>query len=113
LENNKIAFVSGAYRADNHNEIYENIQRARRVAYRLWEKGIIAICPHNNSAFFSSDFDEQIFLDGYLHILTKCDLVVIVAEGADSSEGTQNEITKAKELNIPVYFDYEINDIKL
>ena len=47
----RVAYIAGAYRGKSENEVYENIQHARRAARKLWEQNFCVICPHLNSAF--------------------------------------------------------------
>jgi hypothetical protein len=64
--------------------------------------GYAVLCPHANTAFMDFGCDE-VFLDGDLEILRRCDLVV-VAPGWESSEGTRAEIREAHNELKPVYY---------
>ena len=98
-----VAYVAGPYRAETHAEVHANIQRARRVAEQLWAKGYAVICPHLNSAFMSGPIDEKNFLDGYLELVRRSDIVVLTTDIAGiSGTGTQKEYELARELGIPV-----------
>ena len=102
----KLAYVAGKYRGRTHNEIAENIHEARFVATRLWELGYAVICPHTNSGFMSGAAPEEVFLEGGLEMLRRCDLLVLVDEWA-ASEGTAIEIEEAKRIGLPVFSDIE------
>lgn len=97
----EIAYVAGPYRAKSKLGIIKNIIAARKVAKELWKLGYVAICPHSNSGLFSG-ISEEIFLEGDIEILKRCDVVVLVP-GWESSTGTMNEIGIAVSNNMPVY----------
>lgn len=109
----KIAYVAGPYRADSIVGIIKNIIAARKIAKELWKMGYVVICPHSNSGLFSG-ISEEVFLDGDIAILKRCDLVVLVP-GWESSSGTINEIEIAIGNNIPVteWEDGELINLKL
>ena len=102
----KLAYVAGKYRGRTHNEIAQNIHAARSVATRLWELGYAVICPHTNSGFMSGVAAEEVFLEGGLEMLRRCDLLVLV-DGWAGSEGTAIEIEEAKRIGLPVFSDIE------
>jgi len=99
-----VAYVAGPYRAETHAEVHANIQRARRVAEQLWAKGYAVICPHLNSAFMSGPIDEKNFLDGYLELVRRSDIVVVSCKPGEASSGTEAEVTEAAKMNLPVFF---------
>lgn len=98
----KVAYVAGKYRSPTVRGVVENIQAAEAVALDLWQMGYAAICPHKNSALFDGAAPDEVWLDGYLEILRRCDLVVLVP-GWEQSDGTWAEIREAFSLGIPVF----------
>jgi len=102
----KLAYVAGKYRGRTHNDVAQNIAAARAVATRLWELGYAALCPHLNSAFMSGVAPEEVFMEGGLTMLRRCDLVVLV-DGWQASEGTAREIEEACSCGLPVFSDIE------
>lgn len=107
-ENMKIAYVAGPYRAKTKLGIIKNIMAARKIAKELWKLGYSVICPHSNSGLFSG-IPEEIFLEGDIEILKKCDVVVLVP-GWENSSGTMNEIQIAAANNIAI-FEWEDNGL--
>jgi dienelactone hydrolase len=98
----KVVYVAGAYRAKDIATTVKNIEKARRVAATLWRQGYAVICPHSNSGLMdSNDIPEQTWLDGYLEILSRCDMLVVVP-GWEQSQGTRGEIDFAQKHNIPI-----------
>lgn len=98
----RVAFVCGPYRGRDPVIQRRNIGKARTVALDLWERGFAVVCPHTNSGWFDGTIPEEGFREGYLHILRRCDVVVLVP-GWEKSVGSQGEYDRAKKLGIPVY----------
>lgn len=99
----EVGYVAGPYRADTENKILCNIRRAEAVSIALWRKGYSNICPHKNTSFLGGVVEnDQVWLDGDLLMMIRCDFLVLV-EGWTLSSGTCSEIEKALEYDIPVY----------
>jgi len=101
----KVAYVAGPYRNSP-----EGIERAIRFAKLLWSRGIPNICPHANSLNFEYDIpNDDIFLDGYLDILRKCDEIYILP-GWEKSAGTLGELGLAIELGLKIWWVKETDE---
>lgn len=98
----KVAYIAGAYTSDNSYGVCENILRAREVNKWAWEHGYAGISPHMNTAFLDGLCEYQVWATGYINILERCDLVILVP-GWEDSKGTQEEIKFAQMCNIPIY----------
>ncbi len=114
----KLAYVAGPYRSPTEYGIRQNIRRASDVALELWRAGYAVICPHANTAGWGGahGLDDQVWLDGDLEILKRCDLVVVLL-GWQNSKGTVVEVKVANTEGIPVYFwdrdkDFLLEDLK-
>jgi len=96
-----IVYVAGAYRGD----VDQNIENARAVAIELWEKGFVALCPHLNTAHFEQDCDvhDEVYLEGDLELLARCDAIVLLESWGWSAGATQ-EKQFAEQREIPVYY---------
>jgi len=104
--NNKVAYIIGPYRASNpldHRTQVLNIRKAEEKAIEYWQKGYAVICPHTNSSFFSGACEEEVFMNGYLEILKRCDLVVMLPNWKESS-GSRAEHQLAKKLGLRVIY---------
>ena len=101
----KVIYISGAYRADSENGVFENIIHARREAVKLWQQNWAVICPHTNSIFMGSRLggDEK-FIDGDLEILRRCDAIYML-RGFRQSTGAMLEYRLAQELKLEVYYE--------
>jgi hypothetical protein len=98
----KIAYVAGPYRdSRGHWFVHQNIETARRIAAELWARGYAVICPHSNTAHFDGVCNDQVFLDGLIAILLRCDLIVL-APRWKTSTGTLDEIRAANRAGIAV-----------
>ena len=90
-----VVFLSGPYRSNTENGIYQNIQTAREYAVKLWKQDYAVICPHLNSAFMGGIVPDSDFLAGDLEILKRCDAFCRLPYWADS-EGAREEIAWAE-----------------
>ena len=95
-----IVYVAGPYRGANAWDIERNIQRAEAISARLWEMGHVPVCPHLLTRNFAGLTDEQVFLDGLIELMRRCDCVLVIARSA----GTDEEIIEATKVGLPVYW---------
>lgn len=100
-----VAYVAGPYRSTTEWGLEHNIRSAENVAINLWSMGYAVICPHKNTANFGGVrcLPDQVWLDGDLSILSRCDLLVAVP-GWERSKGTVEELNFAVEHDIPILF---------
>ena len=80
----RVAYIAGPYRAKNGRTVIENIREAEAVAIKYWKKGYAVICPHLNTAFFDGLCPDQVWLNGDLEILRRCDTIVMMHGHRDS-----------------------------
>lgn len=100
MPNKEVVFISGPYRGD----VEKNIAHARAAAIRLWKAGYIPLCPHLNSANMDGECPDQVFLDGDLELLRRCDSIYML-QGWLDSEGACDELKLAREGNMKRYFE--------
>jgi hypothetical protein len=100
----KLIYIIGPFRAANAWLVEQNIRRAEEAALTLWSRGFAVICPHTNTRFFDGFLSSEVFLNGDLEILKRCDAAICV-EGYKNSLGACHEIEFCKEKRIPVYFN--------
>lgn len=105
----KVVFISGSYRAPTPAGIVSNAMLARKYAIKYWQLGFFVICPHTNSFLFDGICNEEVWLDGYLEILSRCDAIVMIP-GWTASTGATAEYKFAKENNIEIIYDQEVFD---
>lgn len=102
----KVFYIAGPYRADTERGVVENIRAAESVSIEVWEAGHIALCPHLNSRLMGGICDDEVFLDGAIELMKRCDAVVLVP-GWGKSKGTIAEIEIAIKSNMPIYLRYD------
>lgn len=98
-----LVYVAGPYTPTNGKTIEQNIDNAADLAYRVWEAGMTAICPHKNTQGFD-DLGADRFHMGDLDILERCDAVIMV-DGWEKSFGAKMERIIALRNGIPVFYD--------
>lgn len=100
----KLIYIAGPFRGKNSWEMENNIRRAEELVLAAWKAGFAVICPHTNTRFYQGAAPDNVWLDGDLEILRRCDGVILV-ENWEKSEGTKAEIKEAKNRQIPVFQD--------
>lgn len=99
----KRIYVAGSYNADNVIKVLNNIKIGTKVCVDLLKKGYIPFCPwldYNFHWFGDLTIDDYYrYSMGWLEV---SDCILVLPDSADS-KGTQAEILRAKELNIPIY----------
>jgi hypothetical protein len=103
----KLVYIAGPYRAKSKYFIGRNISIARYHARLLWQKGYAVLCPHMNTAHFDGICPDEVFLEGTMEMLRRCDLIYLLPNWRDS-EGAKAEYAEAQRLGIP---RLEIDDL--
>ena len=93
----KLVFVSGPYRGDTDS----NIAKARELAIQLWQQGYAVICPHMNTAHFDGLCPDEVWLEGDIEMLKRCDAIALV-DGWEKSIGANAEYKLACELGLEI-----------
>ncbi|HLP84813.1 MAG TPA: DUF1937 family protein [Phycisphaerales bacterium] len=98
----KLIYVAGPYRAPSEWQVTLNIREAEAAALELWRMGYAVICPHKNTAYFGGAAPDQVWLDGDMEMLRRCDAVYAMPSWKKST-GATAEISEARRLGIPVF----------
>lgn len=98
----KVVYIAGPFRASSGWEIEQNIRRAECLALEVWRAGFAVICPHTNTRFYSGAAPDEIWLEGDLELLRRCDAVLLLPKWRESS-GTCAEVTEAMKCGIHVF----------
>jgi hypothetical protein len=110
MEKKEVIYISGPYRSDSINGIYENIQRARTEAIKWWKKGNYAvICPHLNSFLMDGACHDDAWIEGDLELVRRSDIIVMLP-GWEQSEGAVREYNEA--IKSELYIKEIDNDTK-
>jgi len=101
----KVVYIAGPYRSsEGPNGILDNIYRARQVALKYWKLGYAVVCPHMNTAFMDGAEADQIWLDGDLEILSRCDTIIMMPNWI-KSEGAIREHSEACKLGLKIIYE--------
>ena len=98
----QVTYIAGPYTNADMFIQCQNIRHARDVAQRMWLEGKAAICPHLNTAWFEGD--RQIFIDGDLEILSRCDSIYML-KGWRGSEGAKGELDLARRMGLAIGYE--------
>jgi hypothetical protein len=97
----KLAYIAGPYRASTIHGIVQNIRSAEKVAIKYWQLGYAVICPHTNTCLLDGVVEDQVFLDGTLEMMIRCDVVVMMTTWKDSKGAIQErDIAKHRGMQI-------------
>lgn len=102
-----LGYVAGPFRGANHWEIAENIRNAERLALEVWKLGAACICPHANTAHFQDAAPDDVWLNGDLEMLARCDFMIMTPDWWRSS-GAQAEHAFATARSIPIFYDLAV-----
>ena len=110
-----VIYIAGKYR-DTRGEwwIRENIREAEKCAMFVWQQGLVALCPHKNTAFWGGmpGCSDDTWLKGDLELLQRCDAMYVTRNWRNSA-GAIAEVKYAKQIGVPVlYTEQEVIDFK-
>lgn len=110
----KVVYVAGKFRGSTHPEWgynaweqEENIRVAERLAHDVWTKtdGLaVPICPHSMTRHYQGSGPDDLWLDGDIELLLRCDAILMVDNWEDSV-GAIEEKKTAEYHGIPVFYD--------
>ena len=101
-----LVYIAGPFRAPNSWLMEQNIRRAEEYALIAWRMGAAVICPHTNTRFFQGAAPDNVWLEGDLEMVMRCD-VVFAIPGWKDSEGAKEEVRTALAMGIPVVHNLE------
>lgn len=101
-----VVYVAGPFRGPDAWDIEQNIRQAESLALRVWRKGFPCICPHSNTRFYQGACPDSVWLDGDLHILSRCDALLLTSDW-ERSEGAREEKRYAESKGIPIFTSLE------
>lgn len=113
----KVVYVAGPFRAASKHVpgqqdswgIQSNVMRAMELALEVWRLGAAAVTPHANTMFFQNAAPDDVWLDGDLAILAKCDALLMTPD-YERSSGARAELEFAKQRGMTVF--YAIEEVK-
>lgn len=106
----RVAYIAGPYRASTIAGVVANIRAAEAVAAKYWRLGYAVHCPHKNSGLMDGICSDDVWLNGGLEILRRCDTIVMMENYIDS-EGSVDELEVARLQGLEVIFEGEVTEI--
>lgn len=97
-----VVYLAGPFRGRNHYAIHRNICRAEDLALQVWQLGAACLCPHLNTAHFQGAAPDDVWLEGDLAMLAKCDAILMTPDWTSSS-GARAERDFAADRSIPIF----------
>ena len=110
----KRVYVAGAYSASSVISVLDNMRRGMRAGLEVLLAGFAPFVPWFDFHFQLMLKDEetlsvQNYYDYSMAWLEASD-AILVLPNSENSKGTQAEIQRAKELNIPIF--YSLDELK-
>ena len=105
-------YVAGAYSGPDVLSVLDNMRRGMRLGVLVLLNKMAPFTPwHDYHHKLQLREDEELTLNDYYQYsvawLEVSDAVLVVPEGAEQSKGTQAELVRAEELNIPIFYDMD------
>ena len=102
----KVIYISGKFRGESSWHVEQNIRAAEELALEVWKLGAVALCPHLNTRFFQGVLPDEIWLEGDIELVRRCDAMLMVHNWRDSV-GAVHEKEFADSIKQPVFYDIE------
>jgi hypothetical protein len=108
----KLVYVAGPFRAmsnyvPGHQDMFavqENIMAAMKLGLEVARmRGAFPVIPHANTMFFTGAAPDNVWLEGDLEMLRRCDAVVFTEDYMRSS-GAREEHAFAQRHHIPIFY---------
>jgi len=99
----KLVYIAGPYSGN----VSANVKQANHAAIWCAENRVFYICPHMNSAFFDELAPVDFFYEMDLHLLRKCDAILLLP-GWEYSKGASGEYNEALTLGLRT-FEYSVD----
>jgi len=108
----KRVYVAGSFSADNVISVLDNMRIGMRASVEVLLAGFSPFCPWLDYHFnlMLREGEKLRVEDFYNYSLAWLDVsdAMFVIPNSESSKGTQAEIIRAKELNIPIFYTMEL-----
>ena len=98
----KVVYIAGPFRGKSSWDIEQNIRRAEELALEVWRAGAACICPHTNTRFFQNAAPDEVWLDGDIAIMLRCD-ALLLTDDWERSSGARAEVACAEQANLPFF----------
>ena len=107
----KVIYIAGPFRGPTNWDIEKNIREAQTLALGVWRLGAVALCPHTNTGLcFQGVAPDEVWLDGDLELLRRCDAVLLHPRWRESS-GARKEYELANAGDIPRFEPLHVTSV--
>jgi Domain of unknown function (DUF4406) len=100
----KVVYIAGKFRGDTWWEIRSHVFEAEQAALAIWKLGAAALCPHLNTQNFHGLLPDEVWSDGALELMRRCDAVFLLPNWEDSA-GAILEYAESQRLAMPCFDD--------
>jgi nucleoside 2-deoxyribosyltransferase len=98
-----LIYIAGPFRAATPWEVEANVRRAEALSVAVARMPMLfPVCPHTMGRFLSGAAPDEVWLEGDLELMRRCDAVLLVLDWQRSS-GTRAEVTEAHRVGLPVF----------
>jgi hypothetical protein len=104
----KRVYIAGSYNAPNIIQCLDNIRNGIKMATEVILAGYAPFCPWLDYQYrlINPYITREMFQEQGLAWVDAADAMLVMPNSEDS-KGTQAEIARARELGIPVYYDFD------
>jgi hypothetical protein len=96
----KVIYIAGPYRAPTAWGIAENVRAAERVGLEVARAGAMPLIPHANTAHFHGECTDELWIEGTLELLRRCDAAVFLPNWHHST-GSRCEWAECMRRDMP------------
>ena len=101
----KIIYTAGPITTDHANYRWQFHMVAREYAFKIWQKGHVALCPHMNTMFMDDpSIPAGVFYEGDLEMIRRCCDGMLMLPGWRDSKGSVKELEEAEKLGIKIFY---------
>jgi hypothetical protein len=107
-------YVAGKYSDDNVLSLLNNIRRGIQLCKELFLAGYAPFCPWLDHQYVLQMSDDEInsttvkmFHDYSMAWLDAADCMLVIPDRIETSRGVQAELSRAKEIGMPIFYDKE------
>lgn len=105
----KVVYVAGPFRSSTPMGIARNVRAAEEASLDVWLAGAAALCPHLNTMNMDKSAPDEVFLNGTMEFLKRCDAIYLLPTWKQSV-GARAEYDYAVAAGIPAFHD--LSDLK-
>ena len=101
-----LVYITAPYRARTHWEIECNVQFATRIGHYVMIRGMSPVVPHvMYRHYIGGCITEADIMETVKEVMRRCDAVYVAGAGWAASSGVRSEISEARRLLMPIFYD--------